>query len=431
MMTNGHFYLLSHHGTVLYVCVASSLSLRHAPLKVASLNLVLEVEDTRVRLLMLGHSPYEIRQISFVHPNGEIRTRSDRADFDGDMVTFITFADGNAAIRVGDKYVSADTDGLVRNDRTWCREWERFHLVKTEVLESEDGAVSTAGGRDEKLAAEIRPTVEEVLRVNIFFKRHHGYYPSLSNPQTFNELIQRRKLFDRKPIYQTFCDKVAVRDYVKEICGPEILVPSLWVGTDAATIPFDHFPYPIIVKPTHLSGRVEPLRRPPNDAERVQLIDRLNRDLAQTYAIDVVEWGYYEVPRRIIVEPFLSTGTDEFPYDYRFYVFHGRAAIIRFTDFIDRPNWRGASFDCNWRRLPFSMADTPEPRFEPERPADLDRMRLIAEKLSSGFDFLRVDLYNVGSRIYFGEITVYPNSGREHFHPVDWDYKLGAMWLGL
>ena len=38
-------------------------------------------------------------------------------------------------------------------------------------------------------------------------------------------------------------------------------------------------------------------------------------------------------------------------------------------------------------------------------------MIVIAEKLSDGFKFLRVDLYNVKGKIYFGELTFYPAAG--------------------
>ena len=38
-------------------------------------------------------------------------------------------------------------------------------------------------------------------------------------------------------------------------------------------------------------------------------------------------------------------------------------------------------------------------------------MLKIAEKLSQGIKFLRVDLYNVNGNIYFSEFTFYPSSG--------------------
>jgi hypothetical protein len=52
----------------------------------------------------------------------------------------------------------------------------------------------------------------------------------------------------------------------------------------------------------------------------------------------------------------------------------------------------------------------------------------MAEKLAAGFDFLRIDLYLVGDRIYFGEITVYPYSGLMPFVPPGWDLVFGDLW---
>ena len=41
--------------------------------------------------------------------------------------------------------------------------------------------------------------------------------------------------------------------------------------------------------------------------------------------------------------------------------------------------------------------------------------------------FLRVDLYNEGGRVYFGELTFYPSSGTAPFHPEEWDEIAGKM----
>ena len=54
-------------------------------------------------------------------------------------------------------------------------------------------------------------------------------------------------------------------------------------------------------------------------------------------------------------------------------------------------------------------------------------MIAIAEALSQGIDFLRVDLYNVNRSIFFGETTFYPNSGFGKFTPEKWDMKIGQL----
>ena len=48
------------------------------------------------------------------------------------------------------------------------------------------------------------------------FLKSLGYTPNLSSPNTFNEKVLHRMLFDRRPILTTFADKLAVRDYVKQ-----------------------------------------------------------------------------------------------------------------------------------------------------------------------------------------------------------------------
>ena len=56
-------------------------------------------------------------------------------------------------------------------------------------------------------------------------------------------------------------------------------------------------------------------------------------------------------------------------------------------------------------------------------------MVAAAEKLGAGFDFVRVDFYEVGGRPLFGEMTFYPGSGLDKFAPVTLDTELGKLWL--
>ena len=51
----------------------------------------------------------------------------------------------------------------------------------------------------------------------------------------------------------------------------------------------------------------------------------------------------------------------------------------------------------------------------------------LAEKLSHGIKFVRVDIYDIDGKIYFGEMTFYPGCGYEEFTPEEWDYRLGEI----
>ena len=52
----------------------------------------------------------------------------------------------------------------------------------------------------------------------------------------------------------------------------------------------------------------------------------------------------------------------------------------------------------------------------------------VAHELSKDFPFVRVDLYNVGGKIYVGELTFYPWSGYVQFTPENFDFELGSYF---
>ena len=54
-------------------------------------------------------------------------------------------------------------------------------------------------------------------------------------------------------------------------------------------------------------------------------------------------------------------------------------------------------------------------------------MLKLARILSKNIAFLRVDLYEINDKIYFGELTFHPCAGFMPFKPKEWDEKLGEM----
>ncbi len=66
----------------------------------------------------------------------------------------------------------------------------------------------------------------------------------------------------------------------------------------------------------------------------------------------------------------------------------------------------------------------------PEKPEGFDEMKRIAEELSKGLPHVRMDLYVINGKVYFGEYTFYHFGGAMPFEPAEWDYKIGE-WLQL
>jgi hypothetical protein len=253
----------------------------------------------------------------------------------------------------------------------------------------------------------------------------HGEYPRLVRPRTFNERILRRKVFDRRPILTQLTDKYAVRHYVAQRLGPEILPAVYSVNSDPAAIPFADLPRPFVVKPTHGSGWVRIIRdKAALDVQ--ELVNTCNLWLGTSYYNRTRERHYRQITPRIMVEEFIDDGSGSAPMDYKFFTFHGKVHLIQIDGFRFTHH-RCALYDRDWRD---TGARVQLDRFEDpiREPPNLALMLQTAEKLGAGLDFVRVDLYDVGSRIYFGEMTATPGGGFARFDPPAMDEHLGRLW---
>ena len=78
----------------------------------------------------------------------------------------------------------------------------------------------------------------------------------------------------------------------------------------------------------------------------------------------------------------------------------------------------------NWNLLEFRQ-NFPNSKVKPSMPSRFEEMKSIAGKLSDGYSFLRVDLYEINGKVFFSEFTFFSDNGTERFHPEEWDYELG------
>ena len=97
------------------------------------------------------------------------------------------------------------------------------------------------------------------------------------------------------------------------------------------------------------------------------------------------------------------------PYDYKFFCFNGRVECVEFCSERNK-KLRLDYYDKNWRYLDYSKEELRSGKIE-EKPKNYEKMIEIASKLSLGFAFVRVDLYNINGKIYFGELTFSPACG--------------------
>jgi hypothetical protein len=250
---------------------------------------------------------------------------------------------------------------------------------------------------------------------------------NLDNPKTFNEKLQWLKLFDRKEIYTSMVDKYEAKQYVSSIIGDEYIVPTLGVWNTFDEINFDELPRQFVLKCTHDSGGVVIVKdKEQIDLKKVRKI--INESIKNNYYYYSREWPYKNIKPRIIAEEYLKDADGLGIKDYKFFTFNEKPKILRILtngeSYGDKKYSDHFDMEANW--LPFkSVHDNAE--VTPSIPKQFDKMRNIAEKLAQGTIHLRVDLYEVNDKIYFGEMTFYHWSGCVPFEPKEWDYYLGSL----
>lgn len=263
--------------------------------------------------------------------------------------------------------------------------------------------------------------------VALKFRKNLGRWPDLRNPKTFNEKLNWLKLHDHNPLYTTMVDKYEAKRYVASIIGEEYIIPTLGVWERAEDIDFDSLPDKFVLKATHDSGRVI-ICRDKSKLDRAQAVADMRASLKRNFYAVTREWPYKNVKPRIIAETLLETTDGEDLKDYKFFCFNGRVEFMK-IDF-DRDTFHRA----NYYDRKFELLDISEKRSCPsdpsrcfERPLQFDLMIRLAEQLAVGIPFLRVDFYNIGESVYWGETTFFPDSGMGQLSPDGVDESLGAL----
>ena len=252
---------------------------------------------------------------------------------------------------------------------------------------------------------------------------------NLQDPQTFNEKLQWLKLHDRKPIYTTMVYKYEANQYVAERICKEYVIPTYGVWDTFDEIDFDTLPDQFVLKCTHdCGGLVICKDKSKFDIQAAR--DKMNKHLRRNYYFSRREWPYKDVKPRIIAEKYMQDSETNELRDYKFFCFSGEVKFLK-IDFNRFTYHQANYYTPDGQILPFGETVYP-PDFTKEisMPRSLEKMVEFAEILSQGKAFLRVDFYEVDGKIYFGELTFYPNSGLGTFTSEEWDQVLGE-WLHL
>lgn len=261
--------------------------------------------------------------------------------------------------------------------------------------------------------------------IKLYYQLRVGRKLNMHNPETLNEKLQWLKFNYRFPLQSIVSDKLLVRDYVKEKIGEKYLIPLLGSWKEYSDIDFSKLPNQFVLKCNHDSGGLVVC----TDKEKLnheEAKKKIEKSLRSNFFYIGREYQYRNIKPMIICEKFISDN-GKVPMDYKIYCFNGKPDVIlvcrdRFSKNTHRASY--LFFDQKWNFQPLDKGDENLQDVDIPKPENMDEMIEIAKKLSEDFVFARIDLYNIKGKIYFGEITLSPNSG---FDP-DIKYETDLMF---
>lgn len=261
------------------------------------------------------------------------------------------------------------------------------------------------------------------LKIIYYLKFHKKL--DLRHPRTFNEKIQWLKLNDRDLKYKIMVDKFESKKFVANIIGDKYIIPTLGIYDKFEDIDFEKLPNQFVLKTTHDSGGVLICdnKKTFNCLKAKKII---NKHLKKNPFLRTREWPYKEVKPRIISEKYLVDESGKELKDYKFFCFNGKVRYIQ-VDFERFSNHKRNIYDTNWQFQNFKIEYPNDPNTTINKPNQFVKMIEIAETLSKNIAHLRVDLYSINDKIFFGELTFHHGSGTECFYPKEWDYKFGDL----
>ena len=248
---------------------------------------------------------------------------------------------------------------------------------------------------------------------------------NLKNPKSLADKVTYIELHEQSPLATECTDKYAVRQYVEDKGFADILVPLAggpWSSVNE--IDFQTLPDVFVFKTTH-GCKMNYLVPDKTKLDKKKCMAEMSRWLQTTYGTYSMEPHYLKIPHRIYAENYLADADKLI--DYKFHCMNGIPQFVLVCgDRVVTEMGNDVSrhiFDMNWKPL---VGLTDETSDKIEKPEHLEQMIDIAKKLSADFKFVRVDLYDINGKVYFGELTFSPTNGVFSHYTQEFLDEMGA-----
>lgn len=265
------------------------------------------------------------------------------------------------------------------------------------------------------------------------FRKTVGYFPNVAVPTRYNEKMLWRKIFDRNPLFITFSDKLATKEFQAQRCRGLTILPVLWKGLDASKIPNALLGKAVVVKASHGPGFC--YFHLPSDGPGPLPVHNINRWLTKSYGRGKLEWAYRFVKKNLFVEELILPTHQSPLIDISVHASDGRCLLIEAVVENKTKNQRKGYFRPDGTRWSEIEKRRMTPADNPPLPADFELPSTHADAIehtrhmSIGIDYARFDFFATGDQLYAGEITVYPGSGlTRHAQFISYNKYMTEQW---
>lgn len=265
------------------------------------------------------------------------------------------------------------------------------------------------------------------------YKNIYGKSIDWKHPKNIDEKINWLKFHSDTSSWSLLADKYRVRLAVAD-CGLEdILVPLYGKWDKAEDIDWESLPSQFVMKANHGSGDML-VCKDKNDLDYLYWTNQFHESLHSDFSSVNGEKHYSRIKPCIIAEQLLDASKQPIessaPIDYKIWAFDGKPAYIWCCLNRTEQSTEVITYDTEWNAHPEFSVDTPhyiltEKRLP--RPATLNRMLEVASILSKGHPQVRVDLYEIDGKVYFGELTFTSSLGVNYFYTEEFRLKLGQL----
>ena len=246
------------------------------------------------------------------------------------------------------------------------------------------------------------------LAISLIFKKVLGYEMDWNNPKDFNQKVNWLKIYGDSDTWARLTDKYEVRNYLKEKGLDECLVKLYGVWDKAEDIDFDMLPNSFVMKTTNGCNTVL-LVKDKSKIDQEEIRRKFKEWLKLPMGYATVEPHYLKIKPRIIAEELLVNDNPQSTslVDYKFICLDGEPHMIMIcADRVLGERMSCSFYNMNWEYLPEqSLGQHAGNVVRIDKPKTFDKMLEVCRSLSKGHPEVRVDLYESGGNVYFGEMT--------------------------